>query len=208
MEKSGTGLFEDAVEALAGLPGIGRKTATRLALFLLKQEPQWVQRFGSSVIRMRNELCYCNNCHYIAETEVCDICRDPSRDAGLICVVEDIRDVMAIESTGQYKGLYHVLGGRISPMDGVGPSELTVNQLAERIEAGNIREIILALSATMEGDTTAFYVYRKIQGYDVHTSTIARGIGFGDELQYADELTLVRSIQQRLPFDQSLSRST
>jgi recombination protein RecR len=206
MDESGAKLFEDAVDALAGLPGVGRKTAVRLALFLLKQDKDWVHQFGHAVIRLRDELKYCVRCHHLTGATLCTVCTDSHRDHGLVCVVEDIRDVMAIEATGQYGGVYHVLGGRISPMEGIGPSSLHVDSLVERVATGEIREVILALSATMEGDTTAFFVYRKIQGLGASVSTIARGIGFGDELQYADEVTLVRSLQQRLPFDQTLSR--
>lgn len=206
MDESGAKLFEDAVDALAGLPAIGRKTAVRLALFLLKQDKEWVHQFGHAVIRLRDELKYCAQCHHLSGATLCTVCADAHRDHGLVCVVEDIRDVMAIEATGQFAGVYHVLGGRISPMEGIGPSALRVDSLVTRLSGGKIREVILALSATMEGDTTAFFVYRKIQSFGVTVSTIARGIGFGDELQYADEVTLVRSLQQRLPFDQTLSR--
>ena len=193
-------LLGNAVKEFSKLPGIGKRTALRLALHLLRQSKEDVENFGNTFIALRNEIQYCNVCHNISDTEVCQICSDTRRDASTVCVVENINDVLSIENTQQYKGLYHVLGGVISPMDGIGPADLAIDQLIQRAETGNIKEIILALSPTMEGDTTNFYIYRKLAEYDVKLSVIARGISVGDELEYADEVTLGRSIVNRTPF--------
>lgn len=194
-------LLEKAVSEFSRLPGIGRKTALRLVLHLLRQSAEDVEQFASSVTRMKQEVKYCRVCHNISDTDVCPICNDHRRDASVICVVENIQDVMAIENTQQYHGLYHVLGGIISPMDGIGPSDIEIASLVERVEAGGIQEVILALSSTMEGDTTNFYISRKLEGTDVRLSIIARGISVGNELEYTDEVTLGRSILNRTPFD-------
>ncbi len=196
-------LLENAVNEFARLPGIGRKSALRLVLHLLRQDEERVVRFTESVLRLRNEVKYCKSCHNISDTETCSICADNSRDSGVICVVENIREVMAIEKTVQFSGLYHVLGGIISPIDGIGPSDLEIASLEERVKAGGIKEVILALSATMEGDTTNFYIFRKLQPYHVKVSIIARGVSIGDEIEYTDEVTLGRSIVNRTPFDES-----
>ena len=193
-------LLEKAVSEFAKLPGIGRKTAMRLVLHLLRQDTASVESFGNSIIKLKNEIKYCKVCHNISDTELCCICSNPSRDASTVCVVENIRDVMAVEGTQQYKGLYHVLGGVISPMDGVGPSDLEIDSLVERVKEGSVKEIIFALSSTMEGDTTVFYIFRKLASYDVKLTMIARGISIGDELEYTDEVTLGRSIVNRTPF--------
>lgn len=206
MEGFPSRLLEDAINEFASLPGIGKKTATRLVLHLLKKDQPAVESFGKAMIRLRSEAQYCSSCHTISDTPVCHICADHSRDHQTICVVEDIRDVLAIENTRQYRGVYHVLGGKISPMDGIGPSDLFIETLVKRVENGGIQEVILALSTTMEGDTTNFYVYRKISVHPVQITTIARGIAFGDELEYADELTLGRSILNRTPYEKSLAR--
>jgi recombination protein RecR len=194
-------LLENAVHEFSKLPGIGRKTALRLALHLLKQNEQEVELFGNAMIRLRKEIVYCRVCYNISDTDVCSICSNPSRDAQTVCVVENIRDVMSIENTQQYKGLYHVLGGIISPMEGIGPSDLQIDSLIERVKSGNVREVILALSATMEGDTTNFYIYRKLEPFNIKVSAIARGVAVGDELEYADEVTLGRSILNRMDFN-------
>jgi recombination protein RecR len=196
-------LLENAVNEFAKLPGIGRKTALRLTLHLLKRDPAEVTSFGNAVIHLREQVKYCNICHNICDEEVCSICNDPGRDASLVCIVENVKDVMAIENTGQFKGLYHVLGGIISPMDGIGPGDLEIESLVERVSAGHISEIILALSTTMEGDTTNFYIYRKLSGLNVKVSVIARGISIGDEIEYTDEITLGRSILNRTDFSDS-----
>ena len=193
-------LLEHAVDQLATLPGIGRRTAMRLALDLLRREPEEVARFSEAIRRMRDEVRYCQVCCNISDEPRCGICNDPNRDAGLIAVVEDIRDVIAIENTRQFKGLYHVLGGVISPMDGIGPDELHTRELFERIDGGSIREVILALGATLEGDTTAFYLNRRLQERGVSVTSIARGISVGGDLDQADEVTLGRSILDRKPF--------
>lgn len=195
-------LLENAVEEFAKLPGIGRKTALRLVLFLLRQESDEVEAFAQAVSRMRKEVKYCKVCHNISDTDLCPICSDQRRDSSVICVVENIRDVMAIENTQQFHGLYHVLGGIISPMDGIGPSDLEIDSLVQRVSEGNIQEVILALSPTMEGDTTNFYIYRKLSAYDVKISVIARGISVGNELEYTDEVTLGRSITNRTLFEE------
>lgn len=197
-------LLEKAVDEFSKLPGIGRKTAMRLVLHLLKQDKQNVDAFGNSIITLKNEVKYCKICHNVSDTDVCQICSNPARDASTICVVESIRDVMAIEATQQYKGLFHVLGGIISPMDGVGPSDLEIESLVDRARSGEVKEIILALSTTMEGDTTNFFISRKLADTDVKLSVIARGISIGDELEYADEITLGRSIVNRTPFSATI----
>ena len=193
-------LLERAVSEFAKLPGIGRKTALRLVLHLLRQETEEVERFAEAVTQMKHEIKHCRVCHNISDSDVCPICSSPQRDASTICVVENVRDVMAIENTAQFNGLYHVLGGIISPMDGIGPSDLEIDSLVSRVAEGGVKEVILALSPTMEGDTTNFYLFRKLAGYDVKMSVIARGISVGDELVYADEVTLGRSILNRTPF--------
>lgn len=197
-------LLEKAVGEFAKLPGIGRKTAMRLVLHLLRQETSTVEAFGSAVVRLKYEVKYCRVCHNISDTDTCQICSNPQRDASTVCVVENIRDVMAVENTQQYKGLYHVLGGVISPMDGIGPSDLQIDSLVERVKSGVVKEVILALSSTMEGDTTNFFIFRKLAPYDVKITMIARGISIGDELEYTDEVTLGRSIVNRLPFTGTL----
>ena len=193
-------LLEKAVGEFAKLPGIGRKTAMRLVLHLLRQDLQTVEAFGNSVMTLKREVKYCKVCHNISDTDVCQICSNAARDASTVCVVENIRDVMAVENTQQYKGLYHVLGGVIYPMDGVGPSDLQIDSLVDRVRTGVVKEVILALSSTMEGDTTNFYIYRKLAPYEVKLTMIARGISIGDELEYTDEVTLGRSIVNRTVF--------
>lgn len=197
-------LLEKAVEEFAKLPGIGRKTAMRLVLYLLRQETASVESFGNALITLKHEVKYCKICHNISDTDVCQICANSSRDASTVCVVENIRDVMAVENTQQYNGLYHVLGGVISPMDGVGPSDLEIDSLVARIQQGGVKEVILALSSTMEGDTTNFYISRKLAPFDVKLTVIARGISIGDELEYTDEVTLGRSIVNRVAFNGTL----
>ena len=196
-------LLENAVSELAKLPGIGRKTALRLALFTLKKTPEEVTLLGESIINLRNQVNYCRICHNICDEETCSICSDLSRDTSLVCVVENIKEVMAIENTGQFHGLYHVLGGIISPMEGIGPNDLQINSLIQRAQSGNVVEIILALSTTMEGDTTNFYIYRKLSSLNIKISVIARGVSIGDEIEYADEITLGRSILNRTNFNDS-----
>lgn len=190
-------LLEKAVAEFSKLPGIGRKTALRLVLDVLRRSEEEVDAFTSAVSRVRKEVKYCRVCHNISDTEVCPICSDPHRDASTICVVENIRDVMAVENTQQYRGLYHVLGGIISPMDGIGPNDIQVESLVERVKQGGVKEVILALSSTMEGDTTNFYISRKLAPHNVTVSVIARGISVGDELEYTDEVTLGRAILNR-----------
>jgi len=196
-------LLEKAVNEMSQLPGIGKRTALRLVLHLLKQPKEQTAFLSQALTGMREEVQFCESCHNISDAAVCDICSNIKRDRQIICVVEDIRDVMAIENTGQFRGIYHVLGGKISPIDGVGPSQLNINSLVDKVKSGEVKEIIFALSSTMEGDTTNFYIYRQIQDYEVVTTTIARGIAVGDELEYADEVTLGRSILQRVPFEKS-----
>lgn len=193
-------LLERAVNEFAKLPGIGRKTAMRLVLYLLRQDEAMVDAFGGAMIALRHEVKYCKVCHNISDTDVCQICANPRRDTHTLCVVESIRDVMAVEATQQFNGLYHVLGGIISPMDGIGPGDLQIASLIERVERGGVNEVILALSSTMEGDTTNFYISRKLEQSGVKLSVIARGISIGDELEYTDEVTLGRSIVNRTPF--------
>ena len=198
-------LIEEAVEQFAKLPGVGRKTALRLALNLLQMDKEEVNRFGEAFINLRNHINYCSECHNISDLDVCEICSNPSRNESLLCVVEDIRDVMAIENTHQFKGKYHVLGGIISPMDGIGPGDLNIESLVAKVAKGNIKEIIMALSTTMEGDTTNFYIFKRLKEYEIKMSVIARGISVGDELEYADEVTLGRSIVNRTPYENSLA---
>ncbi|MGB8704697.1 MAG: recombination mediator RecR [Gillisia sp.] len=197
-------LLEQAVNEMSQLPGIGKRTALRLVLHLLKQPPQQTQLLSEALTTLRNDIKLCKNCHNISDSEICDICSSPNRIREIVCVVEDIRDVMAIENTSQYRGLYHVLGGKISPMDGIGPSQLTISSLINKVKSGQVEEIIFALSSTLEGDTTNFYIFKQLEGVPVKSSTIARGISVGDELEYADEVTLGRSIVNRVPFENSL----
>ncbi len=197
-------LLENAVNEMSQLPGIGKRTALRLVLHLLRQPGDQTHRLSSSLLKMRDEINFCSNCHNISDTTLCEICANPNRNERMICVVEDIRDVMAIENTSQYKGHYHVLGGKISPMDGIGPTDLTIASLVNKIKSGDVDELIFALSATMEGDTTNFYIFKQIEGEEVVTTTIARGVPVGDELEYTDEITLGRSILNRIPFETSL----
>lgn len=192
--------MERAVESFSQLPGVGRKTALRLVLHLLRQPLEDVDSFTDAVTRVRHDVKYCKVCHNISDTDICSICSDPRRDGSVVCVVENIQDVMAIENTQQYHGLYHVLGGIISPMDGIGPHDLSIDSLVERVDTGEVKEVILALASTMEGDTTNFYISRKLKDKDVKLSIIARGISVGDELEYTDEVTLGRSIVNRTPF--------
>lgn len=196
-------LLENAVNEFAKLPGIGRKTALRLVLHLLRQDESKVEKFSSAIATLKREVKYCRCCYNISDTEICSICADKRRDDTTICVVENIKEVMAIENTVQFRGLYHVLGGIISPIDGIGPSDLEIESLMERVKSGKINEVILALSATMEGDTTNFYIFRKLQPYNVKVSIIARGVSIGDDIEYADEITLGRSILNRTPFNES-----
>lgn len=193
-------LLDNAVAELGKLPGIGRKTALRLALHLLRQDENEVTALGESIIKMRKQIRYCKTCHNISDKETCDICADKSRDISIICVVENIKDLLSVESTREHHGLYHVLGGVISPLEGVSPSDLEINSLVERVATGDIREVILALSPTMEGDTTNFYISRKLAPYDVEISMLARGVSIGNDLEYTDELTLGRSIINRVPY--------
>ncbi len=197
-------LLENAVYEVSQLPGIGKRTALRLVLHLLKQPEERTTNLASALEKLRASILFCKNCHNISDVEQCEICANPKRDESLVCVVEDIRDVMAIENTGQFNGLYHVLGGKISPMDGVGPQDLTISSLIDKAKEGKIKELIFALSSTMEGDTTNFYIFKQLDGLNVSTSTIARGIAVGDELEFADEVTLGRSIMNRIPFEVSL----
>ncbi|NVN94915.1 MAG: recombination protein RecR [Bacteroidetes bacterium] len=194
-------LVENAVNELSQLPGIGKKTALRLALHLLKQDEITVENFGNSVIRMRKDTRFCNQCHNISDHDICDICNNKKRNHSFICVVEDVRDVMAIENTSQFNGVYHVLGGIISPIEGISPSNLTINKLVEKVALGGITEIIMALPATIEGDTTIFYICKQLKNFDVSVTTIARGIAVGDDLEYTDEITLGRSIINRTPYN-------
>ena len=195
-------LIENAVEAFASLPGIGRKTALRLVLHLLKQDTQTTRQFAAALTTLREDIRECRSCHNLSDHEMCSICTDPRRDRALVCVVESIRDLLAIEDTGQYKGLYHVLGGIISPIEGVGPGDLNLESLLQRIETGEIKEVIMAISPTIEGETTSYYLSKKLRESSVQISAIARGVSFGGELEYADELTLARSILARVPYAQ------
>ncbi|WP_422859332.1 recombination mediator RecR [Flagellimonas sp. S174] len=197
-------LLENAVYEMSQLPGIGKRTALRLVLHLLNQPEEQTQNLSRALLQLKEDVNFCKSCHNISDTEICEICANPKRDRSLVCVVEDIRDVMAIENTSQYQGLYHVLGGKISPMEGVGPQDLNIIPLVNRVKNGDVKELIFALSSTMEGDTTNFYIYKQLEGLNVVTSTIARGISVGDELEYTDEVTLGRSILNRVPFENSI----
>ena len=199
-------LLEQAVHEVSQLPGIGKRTALRLVLHLLKQPKEQTTYLAAALENFRSNIKLCQNCHNISDVALCEICSSSKRDPEIICVVEDIRDVMAIENTSQFKGLYHVLGGKISPMEGVGPQNLTIKSLVEKVRKGKVKEIIFALSSTMEGDTTNFYIYKQLEDVELKLSTIARGISVGDELEYTDEITLGRSILNRVPFENSLSR--
>ncbi len=199
-------LLENAVNEFAKLPGVGRKTALRLVLYILRQEPSLAENLGEAIVRLRKEVKYCRICHNISDAEICSLCADPSRDTSIVCVVENVREVMAVENTRQFRGVYHVLGGIISPMDGIGPSDLQIESLVQRVAAGEVKEVILALSATMEGDTTNAYIFRHLAPYDIKISVIARGVSIGDELEYADEITLGRSILNRTPYNDSFKR--
>ena len=196
--------IENAVNEISNLPGIGKKSALRLVLFLLRQPESQSKNLANAISEMRLNVNFCKNCHNISDLDVCEICSNPRRDQSVICVVEDLRDVIAIEKTSSFNGLYHVLGGKISPIDGIGPDDLNIESLVEKVKNNPIKEVIFALSSTMEGDTTNFYIYRQISAYNVATSTIARGISVGDDLEYADEITLGRSITDRIPFEKSL----
>lgn len=196
-------LLENAVNEFSKLPGIGRKTALRLVLHLLRQDESTAENFGNSIIRLRKEIKYCRVCHNISDDDICTLCSDTGRDSSIVCVVENVKEVMVVENTRQFHGLYHVLGGIISPMDGIGPGDLEIESLVQRVSEGEIKEVILALSATMEGDTTNFYIFRKLVPYDVKITIIARGVSIGDELEYADEITLGRSIMNRMPFNET-----
>ncbi|MBL7472726.1 recombination mediator RecR [Robertkochia sediminum] len=197
-------LLERAVDEVSQLPGIGKRTALRLVLHLLRQPKEQTEDLAGALLGLRRDIHYCKQCHNISDTDHCEICANPKRQQEVVCVVEDIRDVMAIENTGQFTGRYHVLGGKISPMDGIGPQELNIESLVEKVKSGTVEEVIFALSSTMEGDTTNFYIFKQIEPFKVKTSAIARGISVGDELEYADEVTLGRSIMNRVPFEHSL----
>ena len=197
-------LLENAVNELATLPGIGRKTALRLALHILRRDLNYTESFAKAIVDLRRDIKYCKVCHNICDDDICSICNNPSRDHSLVCVVENIKEVMAIENTSQFRGVYHVLGGIISPMDGIGPSDLEIESLIERVKEGEVKEVILALSRTMEGDTTNFFIYRKLAPLNVKVSVIARGVSIGDEIEYADEVTLGRSILNRTSFNDSI----
>jgi recombination protein RecR len=202
-------IFEQAVNEFASLPGIGRRSAVRMVLHMLKQNPADASRFGETMIRLTREIRFCKNCNNISDSDLCSICADTRRDSSLICVVEDVRDLLAVENTNQYRGLYHVLGGIISPMDGIGPNNLNIESLLEKLKTGSTQEIIMALSATMEGDTTVFYIYKKVSQLNIpglRLSSIARGVSIGDDLEYADEVTLGRSILNRTPYESTLVR--
>ena len=200
-------LLEKAVNEMSRLPGIGKRTALRLVLHLLKQPRDQTAFLADALSEMRELIRFCESCHNISDTAMCEICGNKARNHTMVCVVEDIRDVMAIENTGQFRGVYHVLGGKISPIDGIGPSQLNITSLVEKVKQGKVSEMIFALSPTMEGDTTNFYIYRQIQDFNIITSAIARGISVGDELEYADEVTLGRSILQRVPFENSFKNN-
>jgi recombination protein RecR len=204
VQKYPSRLLEEAVNEFAKLPGIGRKTALRLVLFLLRADKEEVRQFGNTLIKLRDEVQHCSSCNNISDTPVCNICADPKRDHSTICIVENIRDVLSIESTQQYHGIYHVLGGIISPMDGIGPADLETEKLEAKLKNREVKELIFAFSTTMEGDTTNFYLYRKFQSYPVVITTLARGVSIGDELEYTDEITLGRSIINRQPFESTL----
>lgn len=200
-------LLERAVDEMSRFPGIGKRTALRLMLHLLKQPEDQTTHLTDALLKLKKEVKFCENCHNISDSKLCSLCSSPKREHSLVCVVEDVRDVMAIENTGQYRGLYHVLGGKISPMEGVGPNQLTISSLLEKVRQGKIEELIFALGSTMEGDTTNFYIFKQLEGTNVRISTIARGISVGDELEFADEVTLGRSILHRVPFESSLKNS-
>lgn len=200
-------LLEKAVNEMAQLPGIGKRTALRLVLYLLKQPAEQTHYLSGALTTMREEIKFCVSCHNISDVELCEICNNPARNQKIICIVEDVRDVMAIENTNQFKGIYHVLGGKISPIDGIGPSQLNIASLIKKLNQETIDELIFALSSTMEGDTTNFYIFKQLKDLNIKTSTIARGIAVGDELEYADEVTLGRSILNRVPFENSLKNS-
>ncbi|ETK01268.1 recombinase RecR [Tannerella sp. oral taxon BU063 isolate Cell 6/7/9] len=197
-------LLENAVDELSALPGVGRKTALRLSLYLLRREPEYAERLGTALQALRRDVKYCRTCHNICDTDLCDICADTSRDHSTVCVVENVKDVMTVENTAQFRGLYHVLGGIISPIDGIGPADLEIDSLVKRVAEGEVREVVLALSTTMEGDTTNFFIYRKLSAYPVRVTVIARGVSIGDELEYADEVTLGRSILNRVEFNDAI----
>ena len=197
-------LLENAVDELSALPGVGRKTALRLSLYLLRREPEYAERLGSALQALRRDVKYCRTCHNICDTDLCDICADTSRDRSTVCVVENVKDVMTVENTAQFRGLYHVLGGIISPIDGIGPADLEIDSFVKRVAEGEVREVVLALSTTMEGDTTNFFIYRKLSAYPVRVTVIARGVSIGDELEYADEVTLGRSILNRVEFNDAI----
>lgn len=199
-------LVENAVNEMSQLPGIGKRTALRLVLHLLKQPLEQTEELTTALASMRKDIQFCITCHTISDAEICTICANAARDKSIICVVEDVRDVMAIENTNMFKGVYHVLGGKISPIEGIGPSQLKITSLVEKVKEGTVSEIIFALSSTMEGDTTNFYIYKQIKEYQIKTSTIARGIAVGDELEYADEVTLGRSLLNRIPFETSIKQ--
>lgn len=197
-------LLENAVNELATLPGIGRKTALRLALYMLRREPDYTERFSTALLALRRNVKYCKVCHNICDSEYCAICADPLRDRSTVCVVENVKDVMTIENTSQFHGLYHVLGGIISPIDGIGPADLEIDSLVKRVASSEVKKVMFALSTTMEGDTTNFFIYRKLSAYPVKVTVIARGISVGDEIEYADEVTLGRSILNRVDFNESI----
>lgn len=199
-------LVENAVNEMSQLPGIGKRTALRLVLHLLKQPLEQTEELTTALASMRKDIQFCTTCHTISDAEICTICANAARDKSIICVVEDVRDVMAIENTNMFKGVYHVLGGKISPIEGIGPSQLKITSLVEKVKEGTVAEIIFALSSTMEGDTTNFYIYKQIKEFQIKTSTIARGIAVGDELEYADEVTLGRSLLNRIPFETSIKQ--
>jgi recombination protein RecR len=200
-------LLELAVSELSRLPGIGKKTALRLALYILKEEEVFAENLSAAIVKMRKQIVFCIRCHNISDSDLCEICANHKRDENTLCVVEDTRDVIAIENTAQYNGLYHVLGGIINPIEGIGPNDLNIKQLIERCHREDIREIILALPATVEGDTTSFYIYKMLKTFELNVTTIARGVAVGDELEYTDEITLGRSIMNRLPYENSMNRN-
>ena len=199
-------LVENAVNQLSRLPGIGKRSALRLVLHMLKQEKNSVEQFGDSFIQLINKINYCSRCYGISDSELCEVCSNPKRDIEIICIVEDIRVMMAIESTMQYKGAYHILGGLISPMDGVGPNDIRAEELVEKVKNGAVKEVIFALSTTMEGDTTNYYLFRRLKDSGVKISSIARGIAIGDELEYTDEITLATALSSRMPYENSLAK--
>lgn len=198
-------LLENTVDEFSRLPGIGKKTALRLVLHLLRQPTDDVNRFAQSIISLKRDIKYCRECNSLSDTDICSICSSPKRNSSILCIVENIRDVMSIESTSQYNGLYYVLGGLISPMDGIGPADLNIEGLVNKISSGTVKEVIMALSATMEGDTTNFYIYKKLKPFDVDVTAIARGVAFGDDLEYADEITLGRAIVNRVKFETTVA---